>query len=131
MPRGNYRQTIRCAETPCPEKVTYHHWTRADEAASVKSQRESPWKCSRHLWPEQVLGLSREATVMDHDRGCPPGGAVPGIAPHVAGHPVSPSCRTASAGGYGFMAFASDWPEGTRLEVTARILPPEGTGEED
>jgi len=29
-----------------------------------------------------------------------------------------------SVSGVGFMAFAGDWPEGTRLEITARILPP-------
>ncbi len=61
MPRGDYRQRIACADQPCPESVTYHHQTRADEAASARSQRERPWKCSRHLHPEEVLGPGQEA----------------------------------------------------------------------
>jgi hypothetical protein len=125
MPRGNYRQTIRCAGPGCGETVTYRHGTRADEAASVKSQRESPWKCPRHLWPDQVLGRGREVIA----------GAMTVIArpdarnwetPRIWEAPGWPF-RSDSISGPGFRAFASDWPEGTRLEVTARILPPEGT----
>ena len=129
MPRGNYRQVIGCAGPGCRETVTYRHETRADEAASVKSQRESPWRCSRHLWPDQVLGPEREATVMVMTAVARPG-ARSWESPRMWQGPGFPFLSD-SAGGYGFMAFASDWPEGTRLEVTARILPPEGTGEED
>ena len=32
--------------------------------------------------------------------------------------------------GPGFRAFAGDWPEGTRLEITARILPPAGEADD-
>jgi hypothetical protein len=128
VPRGDYRQTIKCAEQPCPEKVTYHHQTRADEAASLKSQQESPWKCTRHSRPDEVLGRGRETlagvmtvTFRPEARSWEPsliwtGPGFPFVSDEISGP--------------GFRAFAGDWPEGTRLEITARILPPLETGEE-
>lgn len=123
MPRGNYRQVIGCADPGCRESVTYRHETRADEAASVKSQREHPWKCARHLRPDQVLGPGREVIA----------GVMTVIARPSARSWETPRIweapgwlfRSDSIHGPGFRAFAADWPEGTRLEITARILPPE------
>jgi hypothetical protein len=123
MPRGDYRQTIACADQPCREKITYHHQTRADEAASVKHQRESPWKCSRHLKPDEVLAPERQAitSVMTV---VPRPGAARWETPLIWAA-SGWNFRSDSVSGVGFQAFANDWPEGTRLEITARILPPE------
>ena len=123
MPRGNYRQVIGCADPACPEKVTYRHETRADEAASVKSQRECAWKCARHRWPDRTLGPGQEVIA-----------AVMTVIPVPDARAWEPSLIWESPGwpfqsdkisGPGFQAFAGDWPEGTRLEIRARILPPE------
>jgi hypothetical protein len=123
MPRGDYRQTIRCAGAGCKETITYHHQTRRDEAASVKSQQAIPWKCSRHLWPDKVLGTVRGTitTVMTVHRRPD---ARSWETPLIWAAPGWPF-RSDSISGPGFQAFAGDFPEGTRLEVTARILPPE------
>lgn len=127
MPRGDYRQTIRCAAPGCRETITYRHETRRDEAASIKSQRQSPWKCSRHLMPDEVLGPGREAIT-----------SVLTVTPQPDARSWEPSAiwaapgwpfRSGSIHGHGFQAFASDFPAGTRLEITARILPPAGEAE--
>lgn len=122
MPRGDYRQTITCSEQPCPEKITYHHLTRADEAASIKDQARRPWKCARHSRPAEVLGPGQETlagimtvTARPEARSWEPsliwvGPGFPFVSDRISGP--------------GFRAFAGDWPEGTRLEITARILPP-------
>jgi hypothetical protein len=124
VPRGNYRQVIKCADPDCPEKVTYYHETRADEAKSVKDQRERPWKCSRHFWPERVLGSDREviASVMTVTRRPD---ARTWESPLIWTGPGWPFLSD-KVSGPGFQAFAGDWPEGTRLEITARILPAAG-----
>lgn len=123
MPRGDYRQMIHCADQPCPEKVVYHHETRRDEAASIKDQQARPWKCIRHSKPGEVLTPERQeiTSVMT---------AVP--RPNASRWESrriwdAPGWLRQSdkIDGVGFMAFADDWPEGTRLEITARILPPE------
>lgn len=129
MPRGDYRQTIFCAERPCSEKVIYHHLTRADEAAAIKDQALRPWKCVRHFKPSEVLGPERPeiTSVMT---------AVPRPNPSRWESPLiwaAPGWlrRSDKVDGPGFLAFAGDWPEGTRLEITARILPPAGTEADD
>lgn len=129
MPRGDYRQTIRCAVQPCPEKITYHHLTRRDEADSIRDQQRHPWKCSRHLMPDKVLSPERDVitsvvTVIPHPdpRSWKP--------PRIWEGPEHKS-TSEHISLLGFQAFADDWPEGTRLEVTARILPPETETETD
>jgi hypothetical protein len=128
MPRGDYRQTIRCADQPCPEKITYHHLTRADEAASVRDQQARPWRCSRHSKPAEVLGPEQQAitTVMTVT---PRPNAARWDSPLIWAAPGR-HFRSDKVSGPGFMAFAGDWPEGTRLEITARILPPAGPAAE-
>jgi len=122
MPRGDYRQTIVCADQPCRETITYRHQTRADEAASVKDQRERPWKCARHSKPSEVLGPDRQ-TITSVMTVVPRPGAVRREPPLIWAAPGW-HFRSDKADGPGFMAFAGDWPEGTQLEITARILPP-------
>jgi hypothetical protein len=128
VPRGDYRQTVYCAGQPCPEKIIYHHLTRADEAASVKDQARRPWKCVRHARPAEVLSPEHQAITSVMAVILRPGAArweSPLIWAAPGWH-----FRSDSVSGPGFMAFASDWPEGTRIEITARILPPLETGEE-
>lgn len=124
MPKGDYRQTIRCVATGCRETITYRHETRRDEAASIKSQQKSPWKCARHLQPDQVLGPEREiiTSVLTVTSRPDARSWESSLIWAALGWPF----RSDSIHGPGFRAFASDWPAGTRLEITARILPPAG-----
>jgi hypothetical protein len=122
VPRGDYRQTVYCAGQPCPEKITYHHLTRADEAASVRDQQKHPWKCSRHLMPETVLSPDREV-IASTVTVVPRPDARSWETPRIWQGPDLHSTLN-DVSGLGWQAFAGDWPEGTRLEVTARILPP-------
>lgn len=125
MPRGSYRQMIVCAGPGCAKTVTYRHETRRDEAASVKSLRERPWKCPRHLWPDEVLGPGRE-TLTGVMTVTPRPEAARWEPPAIWVGPGFPFVSD-EISGPGFRAFAGDWPEGTRLKITARILPPAGT----
>jgi len=125
MPRGDYRQTILCAERPCPEKIVYHHETRRDEAASVRDQQARPWKCVRHSRPGEVLGPER-VEITSVMTAVPRPNASRWESPLMWAAPFW-LLLSGKVDGPGFMAFASDWPEGTRLEITARILPPAGT----
>lgn len=129
MPRGDYRQTIHCAERPCPEKIIYHHETRRDEAASVKDQQARPWKCSRHSKPAEVLGTGQE-TLTSVMTAVPRPNAARWESVLIWAGPGWPFLSD-NVHGPGFRAFAGDWPEGTRLEITARILPPAETEADD
>jgi hypothetical protein len=129
MPRREYRLTFHCAGDGCGESVTRVCDTRAEEADANRRNRERPWKCDRHADPARNLrpGNERARQVLIATR-------IP-----VAARPGEPEwwlpglywC-TADGGhgrgvvrGPGFNAHAADFPEGTRLVVTARIEMPD------
>jgi len=119
MARREYRTTFRCAEPGCSEVQFYVHSTRADESAAYRRQRERPFKCSRHRDPDKNLRPGNERTVSVlvatrlHD--LPKLFWVPAGAATGSGIVFGAGC---------FNAHADDFPEGTRLVVTAEIQPP-------
>jgi hypothetical protein len=139
MPRGDYRLTVSCSSgTGCRESAMYSYPTRAEYADGYK-RHHGKWKCLRHDYPEKLLAGGNEAVSVvltasrlpyhgknyDRETGTwTEGGWLDGLFWLEPGKTSGSGLTT----GPGFRAFASDWPEGTRLEITARILPPEGTG---
>jgi hypothetical protein len=128
MSRREYRVTVRCGGG-CGKNTTYYCATRAEEAEVRKRNHEHPWKCTRHDDPERNLRPGNTATRqvlvatrlkatpvrpwLDQDR-------------WLDGLYWLPEGATTGSGftsGPGFNAHAEDFPEGTRLVVTAEIEP--------
>jgi hypothetical protein len=139
MPRREYRSAFKCAEPGCRDTQFLAHSTRADEKAAWQRQHEKPYRCTRHANPErnlrpgnervtQVLVATRRRSVrmIGHDEEA---SWLPGLF-------WIPEGGTTGSGftfGDGYNAHASDFPEGTRLVVTAQIempaLVPEEAGD--
>ena len=132
MTRREYRTTFKCAEPSCSDTQFYVHDTRADQNAAYKRQHENPFKCSRHADPDKNLRPGNEqttyvvvATRLPSRRR--PDEWLDGL------YWIPESGKTGSgfAFGPGFNAHASDFPEGTRLVVTARVELPDVQAESE
>jgi hypothetical protein len=116
--------SIRCAEDGCRDHQYLAYATQREYGQIQHDQRMRSWKCSRHRDPLANLRPGNESThrVLVATRvEARDGSWLPGLYWRPA--------RSATAGsgfisGPGFNAYASDFPEGTRLVVTTQI---EGT----
>lgn len=102
-----------CAHPGCTETSRYSYETRRDMVTSFESKRE--YRCFRHTRPNEILSTDRLETqvvmISKKSDGC-------GDVLFWNGNGFQ--------SGPGFKAWAEDFPEGTRLIVTAKIeLPPE------
>lgn len=136
MPRREYKLTLPCTSgTGCRDSLTYRYDTQREYADSARHYRDHPWKCSRHANPagwlrpgnEEATGIMTAVRVPVRDRGPDgkfrdvPGKFLDGLFWHLEGK----SAGSSLCHGPGFFADARDFPEGTRLVVTARIITPE------
>jgi hypothetical protein len=100
-----------CAHVGCVDFQIYIYATQRE--ARESNSRGHPWYCSRHTNPESILSVANpiRETVMASvaTEGC-------------GGHLFWDHFGFAS--GPGFKVWADDFPEGTKLIVTARIEPP-------
>jgi len=129
--RREYRSTFTCAEPGCREIQCLVHDLRADQAAAYKRQQERPFKCSRHEHPERNLKPGNETTaytvvasrVRSRFRDSE-------WAPGLYWLPEGATTGSGYTFGPGFNAHADDFPEGTRLTVTAQVeMPAASAGE--
>lgn len=140
MPRRSYKHRFVCAEPDCREKRDREFETRDEEAKALKYQQEAPWKCIKHSEPEKYLQPGNEETaytfISSRIRCQKLAGRrewvetdewEPGLYWLREGWPY----RSSQVSGPGFVAETSEFPEGTRLMVTARILPPETESGDD
>lgn len=106
---------VVCAEKPCRE-VGLFSYANARERDSIPSV----WRCVRHSKPEIVLGIDNleRSVVSTVERGS-------GIISDKLFWRDAEGLGSGFTYGPGFRAFAQDFPEGTRLVVTARIEIPE------
>lgn len=133
MGRREYRATFRCA-TGCGESITYVCEGRDEYAGALKRNAAKPWKCTRHADPDRNLRPGNEQTrqVLIATR-------MPSRFPDKYPYNTRPGWEwldglfwvpegaTTGSGytsGPGFNAHAGDFPEGTRLVVTAEIQMP-------
>lgn len=133
MARREYRSSFKCAEGGCKEMQWLVHDTRREQADAYRRQAEHPFRCTRHADPGKNLRPGNESRtvtltavrVLHRFRGEDvPGDYLDGLFWLAEGAERAGSGYTF---GPGFNAHASDFPEGTRLVITAQILPPEET----
>jgi hypothetical protein len=136
MPRREYRSRFNCAEPGCKEMQYYTHSTRADEKETYAYQQRSPFRCTRHAHPEQNLKPGNEQTrrvlvasrVKSDFPDIPLYNTDPDW-PYLKGLFWLEEGKERGGNGFsfgpGFTAHASDFPEGSRLVVTAQIEMPE------
>ncbi|MEV4672813.1 hypothetical protein AB0K34_14245 [Actinomadura sp. NPDC049382] len=122
---------MRCAEIGCHETTFYTYTSQREYAEIMQEQQRRPFKCTRHRDPGQVLRPdNRERTHVLVARRLPSrssharaGGAewLPGLFWVEEGK----ESGSGFAFGPGFKTHASDFPEGTRLVVTAHVELPD------
>jgi hypothetical protein len=147
MARREYTGNWPCREPGCRERGFYIYDTQRDYQEAARRYAKTPWVCTRHSRPEQVLGQDNPARTVevvasrirfsDYDRRMAEYRAAVARGSMFAHEPAEfiPGLYWTGAGfsngfahGPGFMAFANDFPEGTRLRVTVEVLPPAGEG---
>ena len=111
MARREYKLQKRCAHEGCAEIRHWTYETARDLAAS--HARANVYRCVRHTDPESVLSADNPTTEVVMT--CKASDRAPGL--YWEG-------RSGLHTGPGFKAWAADFPEGTRLIVTARIETP-------
>ena len=138
MPRREYRASFKCAEHGCRETQFYAVSTRRDETELYASQKRHPYRCTRHANPGRNLRPGNESVthVLVATR-------LPSRLPDTYPYNLKPGWEwldglfwvpeggTTGSGfvfGEGFNAHASDFPEETRLVVTAQIELPDQEG---
>lgn len=129
MSRREYTIRLICAHEGCRETSFTTASTRREEAEIRKRYREQQYRCVRHTNPEEVLSLDnleRTATIVAQKVEYKPARVLPGAGEVQYLDGLFWSGRSGLTHGPGFKAYASDFPEGTRLIITARIELPEG-----
>ena len=111
MARREYKLQKRCAHEGCAEIGRWTYETARDLAASY--EQRNVYRCVRHTDPGSVLSAQNPMTEVVLT--CKSSDRAPGL--YWEG-------RSGLHTGPGFKAWAADFPEGTRLIVTARIETP-------
>jgi hypothetical protein len=117
--RRPYMLRFECSRAGCKEVANYEAHTRAEQTRLYQKYGNGKWLCIRHDRPNTVLGPDNASLV--HEVAC---------SEHFyQGHSIGLYWgEGGGASGFvfgpGFRAFAKDFPTGTRLRVTAEILPP-------
>lgn len=129
MSRREYTIRLACTFEGCKERSFTTATTRREETEIRQQYQRSPYRCVRHTNPDEVLSadnlertttVTAEKVVAPHLRGID----LPGEVRHLDG--LFWDKRQGFTYGPGFKAYASDFPPGTKLIVTARIeLPSE------
>jgi hypothetical protein len=105
-----------CAEPDCAESAFWTYDNQADRRDHLRRLAESPWRCTRHTQPGEVLSIdnAERSHVLTATR-----------LPHLPDHLFWMTDGAKSGSGFvfgpGFKAFAKDFPEGTRLVITVRV----------
>lgn len=116
MARRPHILTVTCTFPGCTESGRYEYDTLKEYRKSTIDPRT--WRCVKHVQPEALLtptNLVRTARL---------------VAAPSSRYPTAPGLYWSTGSGFahgpGFKADANDFPKGTVLEVTARIILPEG-----
>lgn len=109
--KRQYRTSVKCAHEGCMEMGYYTYDTRREYMDGVKWRQRHPYRCIRHRSINEVLSMElteREKTLVVEEN--PSGRYWNGSRGFVHGD--------------GYKAFAEDFPVGTKLIVTAKIILP-------
>lgn len=126
MSRRERTTIIGCAEAGCRESRILAYGSQREYAEICQEQKRSPWKCTRHAKPDEVLRPDNPSTtcVLVASR-VPMGGRDGGFLPGLFWLVDGAGSGSGFEFGPGFRAHAFDFPEGTRLVVTTQIVTPE------
>ena len=113
---ARYYGRFECEHIGCSEVANYSYSTRAEQTESYKRHHKTPWRCVRHSQPHEVLSESNPVRISEivSKRLFTESGADIGLYFGKFGF----------MSGLGFKVFAKDFPEGTKLRVTAEIIMP-------
>lgn len=107
----------KCAHEGCKEVGWFRFDTRREYTEWYKRRGNKPWLCVRHTRPDDVLSaenLKRETVL---------------ISEKSKNYPHLPDLFWGGSSvfcyGDGFKAYARDFPEGTKLKITAEIILPD------
>lgn len=119
MARHTHRP--KCADQSCTDHALFEFTSRRDYDNHVRSTRDRPWRCTRHTRPDEVLSATNDQRIVtliaEHNTGQTSGAMFwreEGAERLGSGFTYGP----------GFKAYASDFPVGTRLVITARVEVP-------
>lgn len=119
MARRGYDRRKVCAEDGCREqRITNYEYKRDAMDAARREKDQPPWKCLRHSRPSDVLSEVNRTTV-----------GVRTVTASERGSKFWNNGERNTTGweyGPGFMAWAEDFPVGTKLIISADIELPFG-----
>lgn len=118
------RQTVRfkCGHEGCTEFAIYEYYSADERKRLYRDYDQGRWRCVRHTRPEEVLAAGNPRTVCEYTAKKLPassGGYLEGLFWTAGG-----KTGNGFTHGPGFKAFASDFPEGTVIRVTAEVVLP-------
>jgi hypothetical protein len=122
MARRTYSSNLYCTEAKsgCRENSFFEATSRREYMERVQSYAKHPGRCLRHMRPGEVVSAEdpeRTTTFVSRDG---------------YWHDVDTERKLSISGtGPGFKAFAKDFPEGTRLTVSARVELPAGPSQQE
>lgn len=106
---------FKCGHPGCDEVGIFSCSTRAESADLQRRYHPDRWRCVRHTRPDEVLGTSNLRREQVQTVFAEKHGNYWGTEKAVTGFIFGP----------GFKAYACDFPAGTRIRITAEILPAE------
>lgn len=119
MARRGYDRRRQCAESGCREvSITNYEFKRDYADAAHREKSQPPWKCLRHSRPSEVLSETNRTTV----------GVMTVTETKYGTRNWNNGERDVTGWEYGpgFMAWAKDFPVGTKLIIAADIELPIG-----
>lgn len=124
MARRGATHREKCAHEGCEERSCYEFDSQREYSDFLK-HKHAPWRCVRHTNPEEVLSDSNttatQVLIASRVPSRAHAGFLDGLFWCAEGKPASSGFLY----GPGFKAYASDFPEGAKLTITARIEFPE------
>ena len=121
MARREYTRRCVCAEDGCRETTFYRYDYQRDlKDALARAAQQPPWKCLRHSNPDIVLSLANpEITYVSEP-------SMHQLSEYDGRVLATRWDNSSFVTGPGFRAYAEDFPVGTQLIATYRVvLPPD------
>lgn len=113
MSRREWPLRFVCGHEGCNESANYRYQTKRDlmESFELKHYSNGRWRCTRHARPGEVLSASNPETCAELTVEQKPYGRYFGNVGFISGP--------------GFKAFAEDFPPGTKIIVSTRLVLPD------
>lgn len=116
------RTSEKCHHPGCKEQA---HWSfDSHKEMSDHFKKRQDWKCLRHSKPDSVLSTERTQVIHIMTATRLEGGLCPD---DLFWYPEGIKYGSGFASGPGFMAYANDFPEGTKIKVTTELILPDLT----